>query len=269
MSLTISETINWLRDVQTEGSNKVFTMYLNTDRSDQDQQGGEWKIHLKNGLRNFEKYLQQDSNNKEELDNFLKVKKKATDFIKENEQNFQRGVIIFATADDGVWFSKCVQMRLKDEFYWQETPEINQLIELKERYPKLGVILVQQNQIKVIDSETNKILETLTYELDVDTEDWNIKQGPRRVHAGGAGVPNVQKENFESRFAANQQRWYKKIAPKLDKLAKDSKWERIYIVGEADSAKELEKLMNKPVDMVLQKNMLDHEESKVLEEVLA
>lgn len=266
MSLTISETINWLKDVETEGSNKVFTMYLNTDRSDQDQQGGEWKIHLKNGMRNFESYLQKDSN-KEELENFKKVKKKAMDFIRENEQNFQRGVIIFATADEEVWFAKCVQMRLKDEFFWEETPQIHQLRELKERYPKLGIILVQQNQVKVIDSETNRILETTVFELDVDTEEWRVKQGPRRAQPVGAGGPQTHKDSFESRYAANQHRWYKKIAPKLDKIAKDKEWERIYMIGESDSTKELEKSMNKPIDAVLQKNIFDHEESKVLEEV--
>lgn len=268
MSLTITETIEWLRDVRTEGANKVFTMYLNTDRSDPNQRGGKWKIHFKNGMRNFETYLKQ-SNNKEELENFLKVKKKVTAFIKENEQNFQRGVIIFATADDEVWFAKCVQMRMKNEFYWQETPEIGQLIELKERYPKLGVILVQQNQIKVIDSETNRIKGTTVFELDFDTENWRVKQGPRRPTSAGAFGPNTQKDGFESRFAANIHRWYKKIAPQLDKLAKDCRWERIYLIGEADSAKELEKLMTRQIDAVVQKNMLDHEETKVLEEVLA
>ncbi|WP_232334352.1 VLRF1 family aeRF1-type release factor [Oceanobacillus sp. AG] len=268
MSLTITETINWLKDVRKEGANKVFTMYLNTDRSDPNQQGGEWKIHLKNGMRNFETYLQQDDNT-EELNNFKKVKKKAMDFIKENEQQLQRGIIIYATADDDVWFAKCVQMRLEDEFYWQETPEINQLIELSEKYPKLGIVLVQQNQVKVIDSEANRVKEITYFELDVDTEDWKIKQGPRRPSTAGAGGPNVHKDSFESRFAANQHRWYKKIAPKLDKIAKNNQWEQLYMVGEGDSTKELGKLMHRPIDAVLQKNMLDHEETKVLEEVLA
>lgn len=266
MSLTITETINWLKDVNTDGANKVFTMYLNTDRSDQDQQGGEWKIHLKNGMRNFETYLQQDDN-KEELQNFKKVKEKAMHFIRENEQNFQRGVIIFATADAEVWFAKCVQMRLESKFYWENKPEIDQLVELKERYPRLGVILVQQNQVKVIDSETNRIKDTTYFELDINTEDWRVKQGPRKGHAPGAQGPQVQKDNFNSRFEANQHRWYKKIAPKLDKIAKDKGWERIYMIGEADSTSELEKLMNRKADAIKQKNMLDHEESKVLEEV--
>lgn len=268
MSMTITETIKWLKNVRKDDANKVFTMYLNTDRSDPNQQGDEWKIHFKNGMRNFDKYLQQDDD-KEERENFLKIKDKVTKFIKEQETDFQRGVIVFATADDEIWFAKCVQMRVENEFYWQDTPELNQLMELKEKYPKIGVILVQQNQIKVISSETNRILNTTHYELDMETEDWRIKQGPRRVAAAGARGPNVQKDSFESRYAANVQRWYKSIAPKLDKLAKDSGWERIYLIGEGEGAMELSKQINKPIEKVIQKNMLDHDEMKILEEVLS
>src|SRR5690625_4761034 len=132
MDMGITETIQWLEEVKKEGACKVFTMYLNTDRSAPNKQGDEWKIHFKNGMRNFEKYLKQDSN-KEELDCFQKVKKTVTDYMKEEEQSFQRGVIIFATADDDVWFAKKVQMNLDSEFYWQERPELDQLIQLKEK----------------------------------------------------------------------------------------------------------------------------------------
>lgn len=268
MSKGINETIKWLEDVRKEGASKVFTMYLNTDPSDPNQQGDEWRIHLKNGLRNFDAYLQQDDN-KAERENFLKIKEKITSYIKEEETNLNRGVIAFASGDDDIWFVKNVQMRVDNEFYWKETPELNQLIELKEMYPKIGIVLVQQNQVKVINSESNRILDTNFFELDIETEDWRVKQGPRNVSAAGSRGPNVQKDNFESRYSANVQRWYKKIAPKLDKIAKDNQWEKIYIVGESDGATELCKQMNKPIEEVVQKNMLDHDENKVLEEVLS
>ncbi|MFD1038784.1 hypothetical protein ACFQ3N_10330 [Virgibacillus byunsanensis] len=55
----LCEQIKEFDSVRKEGANKVFTMYLNTDPSDPEQQAGEWKIHFKNGLRNFEKYLEK------------------------------------------------------------------------------------------------------------------------------------------------------------------------------------------------------------------
>ncbi|MEC5424989.1 VLRF1 family aeRF1-type release factor [Virgibacillus sp. C22-A2] len=265
--MDLNKELKEMAKIRKDGPNKVFTMYLNTDPSDPDQQGGKWKINFKNGMRNFEQYLEEDDN-KEELKNFQLVKKKVEKFVHANELEFLKGVVVFATADEEVWFADRIQMRLKTEFFWQETPELGQLKKLQELFPKSGIILVQQSEVKIIESYLNEIQGTDSYELDLNTDDWRQKLGPRKGNtAMGPGSTNLQKDNFEARYEANQQRWYKKIAPKLDRRAKENNWEKIYIVGEADSSNELKKQMNKPVDEVIQKNMLDHEETKVLQEV--
>lgn len=267
--MDINAKLKELESVNRENSNKVFTMYLNTDPADPDQQGGEWKIHFKNGMRNFESYL-KEGDNKEELNNFQAVKKKVDRFIKENEQQQQKGIIVFATADEEVWYAEIVQIRLENEFYWQETPELDQLRKLKESYPKTGIILVQQNQIKIIDSYLNQIEDTFSYELDVETDTWRVMQGPRKGTSGttGLGSTNMQTDKFEARYEVNQHRWYKEVASKIDKQAKDRNWKKIYVVGENGASNVLTDQMNKPVDEIIQKNMLDHEESKVMHEVL-
>lgn len=266
--MDLTKEIKKLENTRKDDANKVFTMYLNTDPSDPEQQGGEWKIHLKNGLRNFEKYLQEDDN-KEELKNYQTVKEKVQRFVEGNEQNYGKGVIVFATADEEVWFAERVQMPLETAFFWQETPELEHLKNLSESYPKSGIILVQQNEIKVIEAYLNEIEETYSYELDINTDDWREKTGPRKIGSSNSslGGTNVHSDDFKERFEANKQRWYKKIASKLDKQAKDRNWEKIYLVGEPDQSSELNEQMNKSADDVIQKNMLDHEESKVLEEI--
>ncbi|WP_284141160.1 MULTISPECIES: VLRF1 family aeRF1-type release factor [unclassified Virgibacillus] len=256
-----------LEKIQRNSPSKIFTMYLNTDPSDPEQQGGEWKIHFKNGMRNFEQYLEKD-NNKEELQHFQLVKQKVEKYIREYEQHLMRGIILFATADEEIWFAERVQIRLETSFSWQETPELGQLKEMMSQYPKAGIVLVQQDEIKIIDTFLNEIMEKIWYQLDIDTDDWRVKQGPRKAApTSGAGSSNLQKEQFAARFKANKQRWYKQIAPKIDKLAKNHHWEEIYILGEADEANEMKAQMNKNVTALIQKNMLDHEETKVLKEV--
>ncbi|MCG3419675.1 VLRF1 family aeRF1-type release factor [Oceanobacillus jordanicus] len=263
--MNFNKEIEKLENIRREGPNKVFTMYLNTDPSDPEQQGGEWKIHLKNGLRNFEQYL-EESGDKEELKNFQLVKQKVEKFVKGNEQEFLRSVFIIATADEEVWFADRVQMRMNTEFFWQETPELTQLRKLTDVYPKSGIILVQQDEIKVIEAYLNEIEDTDSFELDLDTNDWRKKKGPRPALGQGS---TMQKDGFQSRFNANKHRWYKQIAPKLDKRAKEHEWEKLFVIGEPDPANALTEELNKPVEKVIQKNMLDHEESKVLEEVFA
>lgn len=265
--VSFDKEIKQLENVQRDGVNKIFTMYLNTDPSDPDQQGGKWKINLKNALRNFETYLREDEN-EEELKSFQAVREKVKKYIQKKEQDLGRGIILFASADDEVWFAKRVQMKVETAVYWQRTPQLDQLRKLSEAYPTSGIILVQQNKIKVIDTSLNRVQDTSYYELDVDTEDWRVKKGPRKATASmGVGEPNVQKDEFKARYNANKQRWYKKIAPRLDKHAKNKEWEKIFVVGVSDASNELVEQMNKPVDEVIQKNMLDKEESKVLQEV--
>ncbi|MFC4558701.1 VLRF1 family aeRF1-type release factor [Virgibacillus kekensis] len=265
--MNLDDQIKQLENVRKEGSNKVFSMYLNTDPSDPEQQGGEWKIHFKNGLRNFESYLQEDEN-KEELKNFQQVKKKVEKFVRGNEQNYRRGIILFATADEEIWFAHRVQTRLETEFHWEETPQLDQLKKLRDEFPKSGIILVQQDQVKVVEANMNEIEDTVYYEFDVDTDDWRQFTGPHRADPSmGSGGKSLQQDNFKDRYEANKHRWFKSIAPKLDKRAKDHQWEKVYVVGEPDPTQELKEQMNKPIDDIIQKNMLDHEESKVLEEV--
>ncbi|HLR61312.1 MAG TPA: VLRF1 family aeRF1-type release factor [Lentibacillus sp.] len=265
--MDLRQQIKQLENIKKEQDNKVLTMYLNTDPSDPEQQAGEWKIHLKNGLRNFESYLEED-NNKEELKNFQLVKQKVEKFVHGNEQHFRKGIILFASADEEVWFADRFQMPVKTEFFWEEEPVLGQLKELLETYPKSGIILVQKNEVKLIEAHLNEILDTEYYELDINTEKWRQFSGPHQAQASmGSGGKSLQQDKFNARYEANKQRWYKNIAPKLEKKAKDQGWENIYVIGEPDDASELENELNKPVTELVQKNLLDHEESKVLEEI--
>ncbi|HIS29765.1 MAG TPA: hypothetical protein IAA78_09930 [Candidatus Avamphibacillus intestinigallinarum] len=265
--MNITKALKDLKQAEKQTTNKIFSMYLNTDPRDSDQQGNKWKINLKNGLRNFEQYV-MDSNDKEELEQFTQVKKRVLDYIGEVETNLRRGVIIFASADQSVWFAERVQVRLTSEFDWMDTANIEQLEALQERYPKSGLILVQQNEIKIIETEMNEIENVKHYELDLETDDWKQKLGPQKVRGQmEPGAHNLQVDRFNNRYEANQQRWYKSIAPRIDKGAKEGEWKRIYVLGEKSAAEEIKEQMNKTVDDVIHKNMLNHDENEVISEV--
>ncbi|MDY0395986.1 VLRF1 family aeRF1-type release factor [Virgibacillus halophilus] len=266
--MTLEKILSQLENVNREGKNKIFTMYLNTDPTDPDQQGGKWRLQFKNGMRNFEEYLQKDQD-KEELHSFQHVKHKVEKFMDEHEQHLQRSVIVFATADEEVWFAQCLQVRVKSEFYWQETAETAQLETILQNYPMIGVVLVQQNEIKVVEAKLNSIENTSHYEFDIDQENWHVKQSTSKVGQAAAAKQKAgaQKDKFRAKFKANLQRWYKTIAPKLDKQAKENEWQQTYIVGEKEVTTALKQQMNQPVQSTIYKNMLDAEGDKVLAEI--
>lgn len=263
--MNLGKQIQQLEQIRGVGANKVLSMYLNTDPADPDQQGGKWKINLKNGLRNFDKYL-QESNDPEEIANFRKVREKVLAYIEENELDLKKGMILFATADDSIWFAAKVQVRVKTDFYWQENLVLDQLKQIKREYPKSGIILVQHNQVKIIESNLNEIEDTVHYELDFLTEEWKKRKQPQKLQTldnPHQGDPDL----FMERTEANMKRWYRNLAPKLDRMAKEQDWEKIIVMGEADAANTLLELMNKPVDALIQKNLFYQEERKVLNEV--
>ncbi|GGM35953.1 hypothetical protein GCM10011351_22460 [Paraliobacillus quinghaiensis] len=266
--MQLEENRKDLQKLRLEKPESVLTMYLNTDPSDPDQQGGEWKIQLKNSLSSFENYLKQ-SDEKEELKKFKKVREKVENFMKENQKNLKKSVIIFASSDESIWFAEILQMRVETIVYWQETPVLEQLDKLYEAFPKVGIVLVQQNQVKTIEAELGAILETKHYELDIDTEDWRQFAGPPSAEAGiGRSGKKVQTDQFDKRFEANQKRWYKSLAPSLDKLAKDHQWQKIYLAGEKGEADDLASYMQKEIDSISHQNILEHDEHEVIEKVI-
>lgn len=264
--MQINKQWNKLQAMQLTKPNSVLTMYLNTDPADPEQQGGEWKIHLKNGLNSFENYLKED---KEELKKFQSVREKIDEFINENQKNLKKGVVIIAGSDDSFWLAEILQVSVETNFYWQETPVIEQLEEIYNQYPKSGIVLVQQNQVKTIETELGEVGETKHFELDIDTEDWRQYAGPHRADASmGKGGRNAQIDQFKKRFEENRKRWYKSLAPTLDKQAKDNQWQKIYISGEQEEANDLAEYMQKEIEAVMHQNILDREEHYVIEKII-
>ncbi|MGP4041019.1 VLRF1 family aeRF1-type release factor [Gracilibacillus sp. D59] len=266
--MDISKEIKKLENVYFEKPQRVFSMYLNTDPSDPVQPGGEWKLHLKNGLKSFENYLQRDGDSDEKR-NYWVVKEMVEKYMHDNEHNLAKSVVIFATGDQSVWFARKFQMPVETEFSWEETPKLDQIKNMFNQFPKTGIILTQKEAIKILDTELGSIKDTRFYELDLDTEDWREHTGPHRAQPSmGSGGKNTKQEQFEARFEANRYRWYKNIASTLDKLAKDKDWMKIIIVGHKEEAEDLSNNMNKEIAKVVPKNMLEHEKMKVINEAV-
>ena len=262
--MDINKEIKRLESIYLEKPERVFSMYLNTDPADPDQQGGEWRIHLKNALQRFEKYLEEDGD-KAELDNFCKVKDKVKKFFAENELQLQKSVIIFATPDETTWVAEILQVPVETELYWEEIAKVDQLIDLSHTYPKSGIILTQREAIKIIETELGRQLETSYFELDLDTEDWKKHTGPHYAQSTvSSSGTSVKREQFTKRFEANRHRWYKSIASKLDKLAKDRDWQDIYMIGNQDETRDLSQAMTKPINQFINKNMLDKKEADII-----
>ena len=265
--MSFKETLSVLENLYLQKPDKLLTIYLNTDRSDPDQQGGEWKIALKNGFNRLEEYLESAP---EEQKRLQIIRPKVENFVHSLERELPKSFIIFASADSGIWETFQLQVPVETNFYWEENPHLDQLKSLHQEYPYTGLVLLQQNQIKILTSAFGEIQSSEFMEFDLETDDWRKHEGPHHSDASmGSGGKANQQEEFENRLKANQQRWWKSLGSILDKKAADGKWERIVLVGDKEEASVLEKSMNKEVYDTIEKNLLNENEHKVVEKLLA
>ena len=105
----------------------MLTVYLNTDRSDPDQQGGEWKIALKNGFNRLEEYLESAPEEQERLKD---LRLKVEEYVHSKERELPRSFIFFASRDSGIWEALELQVPVETNFYWEEDPMLDALKEL-------------------------------------------------------------------------------------------------------------------------------------------
>ncbi|WP_409254013.1 VLRF1 family aeRF1-type release factor [Bacillus sp. SCS-153A] len=267
--MTIRQTLKKLENLHLQKPDKLLTMYLNTDRRNPNQQGGKWKIALKNGFNSFEEYL--DRSNEEESERLHSIREKVEAYVSGLERDLPRSVVVFASKDSGVWETLELQVPVKTNFYWEEFAVLDQLKEIHAQHPLTGLILLQQNQVKVIETAFGQVQETEMYQFDLDTEEWRRHAGPQPadVSIGGNGGSANQYDHFQDRIEAHQKRWYKSLGNKLDREAANRNWEKLIVVGDKATGHLLTESMNKKVDDILHKNLLNQKEEKILEEVFS
>ncbi|WP_456271254.1 VLRF1 family aeRF1-type release factor [Bacillus sp. AK031] len=267
--MTFTKKLKKLDNLHLQKPDKLLTMYLNTDRRDPDQQGGKWKIALKNGFNSFEEYLEISS--EDEKKRFHSIRERVERYVNSLERDLPRSIVVFASEDSGIWETFELQVPVQTNFYWEEQAVLDQLRELHDQNPLTGLILLQQDQVKLIETEFGQIEDTEFYNFDVDTEEWRRHKGPQPadINIGSNGGSANQDDHFKDRLEANQKRWFKSLGSELDKQAADRKWEKIILVGDKDTGHLLSENMNKEINDFVQKNLLNEKEERVLEEVLA
>ncbi len=263
------ERIAKLQNLILQKPDKMLSLYLNTDRRDQEQQDGKWKIALKTGFNRLEEYLMVSS--EEELKRLHSIRQKVEDYIENLGRKQPRGFVIFASEDSGVWEAFELQVPVETRFYWEERPVLDQLTELHKQYPLTALVLMQQNQVKILKTNFAQLEGSETIEVDLVFDDWRKNEGPSHVNSsmGSKAVKSAnQVDHFEDRVKENQYRWIKSLGSKLDKKIADEKFEKVILVGDKEEGKMLEKNMNKQVDTIIQKNLFNENEHKVVEKLL-
>lgn len=211
----------------------VLTVYLNTNPGSED-----WKIRLKNGLRKTEEYVA--ASNPEQVKEFKKICKKVNTTIKDNQVSFTNSLICFGSAEQLYIYH--LQVPVENDFQWQYGPAKKQMEELLDKYSKCGVILLQRDKVTLLTSSLGELIHQTHYELDLEKEDWKQYKG---VAFGNVYASSTNhRDKFDRRIRENQARWFRRIAPTIERYADNQKWKDIHLAGPAELTKEMKKQLN-------------------------
>lgn len=284
--MTLYDEIQELKQFECE-DRCVLSVYLNTNPADREAQNGAWKIQLKNGLKRLDEYLTA-SKDEEELKAYKALRKKVEKEITDNQGDLQKGVVIFASTQDDLFWVKHLQISVKTDFQWENKPALDQLRYIYKAYPYAGVVLPSFKGIRVLDTSVGIVNEEVYYEFDAGLEVWTEQKGVRssgriqgRSGAGstgggaaggnspviggsGGGSPT---DELDHRLKENLDRFYKDMGSKIEKLKKERRWEEIHVIGEAEHAQSFSKVLHKKPNSCIHKNLINNSADKILHEV--
>ncbi|MDT8862324.1 VLRF1 family aeRF1-type release factor [Alkalihalobacillus sp. MEB130] len=254
-----------LRELKKESCKHGYlTIYLRTDQTSNDQQRGEWKIRLKNGLKKLEEYI--DASNEANIKAFKKVKKKASDAIYAIQTELPKSLVVFVSPQGDFFFRK-LQVSVENEFYWERKPRVEQLENLMDQYPKEGIVFIQKEDAFLIETSLGEVNIERFYDLEIENDDWKQYDGIAASERMAKRASH--RDKYNQRFEANQQRAYRNLANMIQKEAESKQWSTIYLLGEQGLTTEFQKQLLFPSVKKVNKNYKKFSSKEIIGQVLA
>jgi hypothetical protein len=233
--LALFEKIQSLKELRKARPGGILTIYLDTDRSKPEQQHGQWKVKLKNGLKKLEEYLMAQKAT-EERNRFAALAKKVEREILQLQRNHQKSLILFASDDLDLWELEILQVEVTSEFHWEEEVVLDQLEMINQEHPPCGMIVAQTDQVRILDIALGQVLDEINFVRDSDTEEWMEP---------------------------------KQLKPRLQKEAEKRGWKSVYFVGEPSVIDPLKSsLKHLPVMHTVPKNLKTESSHDLLGKVM-
>jgi len=259
----IGKELQMLKDFHS-GSRNVLSIYLNTNPGDPDQLNGAWKIHLKNGLKDLEKYLAA-ADKEEELKSFKELKKKVMGEIDDNQEDLHKGIVIFASDEPSLWSVHYVQVPVKSSFHWEDHPVIEEMEYMYKAYPEAAIVLPSFGEVRILDTAMGLVREDMVYLFDPNLETWGEE---KNMDPDGKHVIGSSKVDFlEPRLRENLNRFYKGMGNIVDQMKKNRDWKEIHVSGEAELANAFAETLREKPKSCIYKNLNNSKKHEIINQV--
>ncbi|MDN4607885.1 VLRF1 family aeRF1-type release factor [Sporosarcina highlanderae] len=261
--MSLSKELQKLKEYKCD-SRCVLSVYLNTNPADPEQQNGAWRIHLKTGLKRLHEYLEA-SNDEKELKAYKKLRDKVTKEIETNQNDFNKGVVIFAAEDPELWSVHYVQVQVKTSFHWEDHPVIEEMEYMLKAYPEAGIVLPSFGEVRILDTAMGFITGERSYAFDSGLDVWKENDSVKSSLQTGTGEGNS--DGLDQRLKENLERFYKEMGVIVERIRKERDWKELYVVGEAELANSFAKTLRTKPNNSIYKNLINVQADKVLHQV--
>ncbi len=224
-----------LIDRKTDGP--VLSVFCRTDPRDPANvsETPGWLVALRNGLRDAAATVEGDH---EATEAIRRLSKQAEDRLtRASAHERGRSVALFLSADGTIDIFHTFQIPLRDDFVvLEDGAVIWPAMDLLDRGQRTGLILLSQDQIRLLEWEDGVI-------KDLESSVYNLELGDWRQYRGAGGSGRTQHsashvESYEDRVHAWRSRFLKDAAKAIAESTKDLKLERLVVAADRDLGNE-------------------------------
>jgi len=209
----------------------VLSLYLDVDQSKASNLNRKFESALKDMLRSIQSRLQGD-----QVKSFAADAAHALDHVSRLAPS-GKGLVLFADASEGFFWSRELNVRLRNNARWSDTPAIKPLHALIEEYERYGVVLV--------DKERGRLFTVFMGEI-AEHEDFLASLPVRRIRSPGMDHL-LSERRLQNKAATHAHLHLKHVAESLDRLVDQSGADRLLIGGPVEAIGSLQHLLSKRV----------------------
>lgn len=215
----------------------VLSVFLHAEPSEMTNINHAFMVQFKNALRPIENGIAalKDKSAQKEMQRELAADvERVQRFIVDYEAH-ARSLAIFCDASEDLFWTRPINVPLRSQVRWEETPYVRPLLEIFDEYERYGVVLT--------DSEQARLFTVFLGEIEEEREAFNDLE-VRHIKTTGTDHSRSQM-NIQRKADEHAKHHLKIVAEMMDDLARRYEFSRLILAGPMEATSELADLLPK------------------------
>jgi Bacterial archaeo-eukaryotic release factor family 5 len=121
-----------------------------------------------------------------------------------------------------------------------QRPYLRPLVELFERWPDVGAVLVSAERVRLLDWSLGSLRELGDWEITLWSRDWRERKAQRPQPGAGVGMISASgRDQFDQRLEANRQRFLRELGQRVGAELGSREWRHLIAFGAEPHAEQL------------------------------